>query len=199
MPWRNTGSSLPNWQKTEKIRRRSYAVILLDEIEKAHHNVLNILLQILDDGRLTDTKGRTVNFKNTIIIMTSNLRKEELKTALRPEFINRIDDIIFFNDLQEDVIRGIVDLQLKLLHQQLDEQHVTLTVDESVREYLTRNGYEPEYGARPIKRSIKREILSRLFKTMLQRPETQSLAVSMDGDEIVVEVVVEKPVRKKAS
>jgi len=146
-------------QLTEKIRRRPYAVILFDEIEKAHPNVLNILLQVLDDGRLTDTKGRTVNFKNTIIIMTSNLAREELTTYLRPEFINRIDEIIYFNDLDQEVIRQIVELQLHQVLDTLKQQQVELTIEEGVKAYLTRNGYEPQYGARPIKRIIKQKIL----------------------------------------
>ena len=145
-------------QLTEKIRRRPYSVLLFDEIEKAHPNVLNILLQILDDGRLTDTKGRTVNFKNTIIIMTSNMAQSDVKKYLRPEFINRIDEIVTFNDLNEDVIRKIVDIQLNKVFERLAEQNITLEVDQTVKDYLVKNGYVPEYGARPINRIIKREI-----------------------------------------
>ena len=125
-------------QLTEKIRRRPYSVILFDEIEKAHPNVLNILLQILDDGRLTDTKGRTVNFKNTIIIMTSNMAQEDLKKYLRPEFINRIDEIITFNDLNEEIIRKIVDIQLNKVLKRLAEQNITLEIDQSVKDYLAK-------------------------------------------------------------
>ena len=175
-------------QLTEKIRRRPYAVILFDEIEKAHPNVLNILLQVLDDGRLTDTKGRTVNFKNTIIIMTSNLAREELRTHLRPEFINRIDEIIYFNDLDQKVIRQIVDLQLDQLLETLKQQRVELTIEEEVKTYLTRNGYEPQYGARPIKRIIKQKILSQLARVMLENPDVKHFNVAMDRGEITIQI-----------
>ena len=169
-------------QLTEKIRRRPYAVILFDEIEKAHPNVLNILLQILDDGRLTDAKGRTVNFKNTIIIMTSNMAQGDVKKYLRPEFINRIDEIITFNDLNEEVIRKIVDIQLNEILKRLAEQNIKLEIDQSVKDYLARNGYVPEYGARPINRIIKREILAELSKYILENPEKNKVkAIIKDG------------------
>ncbi|MCH8068918.1 MAG: AAA family ATPase [Candidatus Marinimicrobia bacterium] len=173
-------------QLTEKIRRRPYSVILFDEVEKAHPNVLNLLLQILDDGRLTDTKGRTVNFKNTIIIMTSNLSENELKNFMRPEFINRIDDIITFNNLTEPVIRRIVDLQLNRIFSRLESQGVELTVTKEVKDYLVENGYDLQYGARPIHRIINREILSRLSKFMLENPSENRLHVILDGNFISV-------------
>jgi len=173
-------------QLTEKIRRRPYAVILFDEIEKAHPNVLNILLQILDDGRLTDTKGRTVNFKNTIIIMTSNMPQGDIKKYLRPEFINRIDEIITFKDLNEDVIRKIVDIQLNRVYKRLAEQNITLEVDQSVKDYLVKNGYVPEYGARPINRIIKREILAGLSKYILEHSEENRLKAVIEGGKIVI-------------
>ncbi|NOZ75877.1 MAG: AAA domain-containing protein [FCB group bacterium] len=173
-------------QLTEKIRRRPYAVILFDEIEKAHPNVLNILLQILDEGRLTDTKGRTVNFKNTLIIMTSNLAQDEIKRALRPEFLNRIDEIIRFNDLEESVIQGIVDIQLKRMLKQIKESNIRVDIDEEVRDYLVRHGYEPEYGARPVKRLIKREILATLSRVMLENPAAERLRVGLESGKITV-------------
>lgn len=173
-------------QLTEKIRRRPYSVLLFDEIEKAHPNVLNILLQILDDGRLTDTKGRTVNFKNTIIIMTSNIPEGDIKKYLRPEFINRIDEIVTFNDLNEDVIRKIVDIQLSKVYARLAEQNITLEVDQSVKDYLVKNGYVPEYGARPINRIIKREILSGLSKYVLEHPDENKLKAVIESGKIVV-------------
>jgi ATP-dependent Clp protease ATP-binding subunit ClpB len=174
-------------QLTEKIRRRPYTVILFDEIEKAHPNVLNILLQILDDGRLTDAKGRTVNFKNTIIIMTSNLPVADLKKVMRPEFLNRIDEIMTFNDLSTEVIRKIVDLQLNQVDAMLAQQNMELEVDPEVREYLTRNGYDPEYGARPIKRIIKREILAGLSKFMLENPEVTRARVVLEDDQLSIQ------------
>ncbi|RMF06908.1 MAG: ATP-dependent Clp protease ATP-binding subunit, partial [Candidatus Neomarinimicrobiota bacterium] len=171
-------------------------VILFDEIEKAHPNVLNILLQILDDGRLTDTKGRTVNFKNTIIIMTSNLAQTELKQFLRPEFLNRIDDIIRFRDLDTAVIRQIVDLQLSQVQEQVRSTDVELEVEESVRDYLTRNGYDPEYGARPVRRIIKQEILAELSRQLLLHPEAKKAIVTLAGDTIQVKpLAVEEPER----
>lgn len=173
-------------QLTEKIRRRPYSVLLFDEIEKAHPNVLNILLQILDDGRLTDTKGRTVNFKNTIIIMTSNIPEGDIKKYLRPEFINRIDEIVTFNDLNEDVIRKIVDIQLNKVYKRLAEQNITLEVDQSVKDYLVKNGYVPEYGARPINRIIKREILAELSRYILEHPEINKLKAVIEGGKIVI-------------
>jgi ATP-dependent Clp protease ATP-binding subunit ClpB len=176
-------------QLTEKIRRRPYAVILFDEIEKAHPNVLNILLQILDDGRLTDTKGRTVNFKNTIIIMTSNMAHEDVKKYLRPEFINRIDEIITFNDLKENVIRKIVDIQLDRINKRLIEQNITIKVDESVKDYLVKNGYVPEYGARPINRIIKREILAELSRYILEHPDKIKFRIAIEDDRIAIKYI----------
>lgn len=183
-------------QLTEKIRRRPYAVILFDEIEKAHPNVLNILLQILDDGRLTDTKGRTVNFKNTLIIMTSNLAQNEIRQVLRPEFLNRIDEIIRFNDLDEAVIRGIVDIQIQRMLKQIDDSNVHVTVEDSVRDYLVRNGYEPEYGARPVKRLIKREILAHLSRAMLENPEVDHLLVGLEEGRITIRPIEDRGVKK---
>ena len=171
-------------QLTEKIRRRPYSVILFDEIEKSHPNVLNILLQILDDGRLTDTKGRTVNFTNTIIIMTSNLKESELKSVLRPELLNRIDEIIIFDDLSEHIIKQIVEMQLEELRRKIALQKISIECDDSVKAYLVQNGYQREYGARPINRLIKREILSELSRHMLENPDTEKINITIDDGEI---------------
>ena len=170
---------------TEKIRRRPYSVILFDEIEKAHPAILNILLQVLDDGRLTDSKGRTVNFKNTIIVMTTNLSQQEVNTFLKPELRNRIDDIIHFNDLNKDAIEKIVDIHIKRMIDALAQQGLTCTVDDSISDYLVKYGYEPEFGARPIKRLIQREILSELSKFMLENPEMQEINLKFDQGIII--------------
>ena len=170
---------------TEKIRRRPYSVILFDEIEKAHPSVLNILLQVLDDGRLTDSKGRTVNFKNTIIVMTTNLTESELNIYLKPELRNRIDEIVKFNDLNEDVIEKIVDLHIRGMIQNIEKQGITCHVNGSIRDYLIKNGYQPEYGARPINRLIRRDILSEVSKYMLENPEVESINIGHDNGVIV--------------
>ncbi len=171
-------------QLTEQIRRRPYSVILFDEMEKANPNVLNILLQVLDDGRLTDTKGRVVNFKNTIIIMTSNMDKDEIHKFLRPEFVNRIDDIICFNDLSQDVVKTIVEIQLDALKKRLEEEDVNIEIHGDVNEYLMKNGYDPQYGARPIARIIRREILAGLSRVLLEYPETNQIAITMDENHV---------------
>jgi len=176
-------------QLTEKIRRRPYAVILFDEIEKAHPNVLNILLQILDDGRLTDTKGRTVNFKNTIIIMTSNLPHEEIRQYLRPEFINRIDEIIRFNDLERPVVEGIIKLQLKNLATKLSEQDIAISFDVDVAGFILERAYDPEYGARPIKRWLRQHVLAPISRIMIAQPDTRGLRLSTKGDQLNIKVV----------
>ena len=162
---------------TEKIRRRPYAVILFDEIEKAQPSVLNILLQILDDGRLTDSKGRTVNFKNTIIIMTSNLQKNEMDIFLKPEFRNRIDEIVYFNELTPEVIKHIVDLNLQRMVNTLQSQNIRCFLDDSIPNYLYKNGYKPEFGARPIKRLIRRDILSEISRFMLEKSDVESIRI----------------------
>ena len=158
---------------------------LFDENEKAHPAILNILLQVLDDGRLTDSKGRTVNFKNTIIVMTTNLSQQEVNTFLKPELRNRIDDIIHFNDLSKDTIEKIVDIHIKHMIDSLAQQGLTCTVDDSISEYLVKYGYEPEFGARPIKRLIQREILSELSKFMLENPEIHEINLYFDQGIII--------------
>jgi ATP-dependent Clp protease ATP-binding subunit ClpB len=174
---------------TEAVRRRPYSVILLDEIEKAHHDVFNVLLQVLDDGRLTDNHGRTVDFKNTIIVMTSNIGSqaiqritdeggdekeiskavlEVLQTRLLPEFLNRIDEIIVFHPLHRDEIRQIVDLQVVRLEKLIDQQGITLQISEAARNAIASDGYDPAYGARPLKRVIQQRIQNPLAVELLR-------------------------------
>jgi ATP-dependent Clp protease ATP-binding subunit ClpB len=177
-------------QLTEAVRRRPYSVILFDEIEKAHPDVFNVLLQILDDGRLTDAKGRTVDFKNTVLIMTSNLGSREIQAAegdeaqvrdavlqelrlnFKPEFLNRIDDIVIFHQLSRQQIVQIIEVQLERLRAMLAERNITLVLDDSAKELLAREGYDPNYGARPLKRAI---------QTLIQNP----LAVKLLRGEIL--------------
>ena len=160
---------------TEAVRRRPYQVILFDEVEKAHPDVFNILLQVLDDGRLTDGQGRTVDFKNTFLIMTSNLGtgekgkdvREMLKGFFRPEFINRLDEIIVFHALGKEQIRQIVDIQLKRLQERLSERHIVLQLDDKAKDWLAENGYDEAYGARPLKRLIQQEVENPLAVKLL--------------------------------
>ena len=154
-------------QLTEAIRRKPYSVVLFDEIEKAHPDVFNVLLQVLDDGRLTDNKGRVVNFKNTLIIMTSNLTEEQLRAQVRPEFINRIDEIIHFTELTEDNIQSIVSLQLKRIHKMLEGQGIDLRVSDDAIRYIAKEGYDPQFGARPVKRALQRLVLNELSKQII--------------------------------
>jgi ATP-dependent Clp protease ATP-binding subunit ClpB len=195
---------------TESIRRRPYAVILFDEIEKAHPDVFNILLQILDDGRLTDGKGRTVDFKNTVIIMTSNIGShaiseaegdldastpqllEALRSTFRPEFLNRIDDIIVFRRLDRELIRGIVGLQIAQLGRLLEQKDLTLTVTPEAVGELAREGYDPVYGARPLKRLIQKKIQDRLALMLLEGDIVPGDAVHLDVDAASGELVFRK-------
>jgi ATP-dependent Clp protease ATP-binding subunit ClpB len=194
-------------QLTEAVRRKPYSVILLDEIEKAHPDVFNILLQVLDDGRLTDNKGRTANFRNTIVIMTSNIgahliqerfselredNKQEveaqtksevfelLKKSIRPEFLNRIDEIMMFKPLGRSEIRGIVDIQFAVLQQMLAEQGVTITASEASLDWLGQLGYDPAFGARPLKRVIQREVLNKLSKEILAGNISNDSKIELD-------------------
>ncbi|MFN2453496.1 MAG: ATP-dependent chaperone ClpB [Pyrinomonadaceae bacterium] len=191
-------------QLTEAVRRRPYSVVLFDEIEKAHSDVFNVLLQILDDGRLTDSKGRTVDFKNTVLIMTSNLGSREIQAAegdeeeaseavtqelrahFKPEFLNRIDDIVIFHQLSREEIVRIIDVQLERLRSMLNERNVTLELDDSARELLAREGYDPTYGARPLKRAIQTLIQNPLAVKLLRGEITpgQTVRVTADGDEM---------------
>ena len=197
-------------QLTEAVRRRPYSVILLDEIEKAHSDVFNILLQVLDDGRLTDNKGRTVNFNNTIIIMTSNtgafhisdaynkgkdldeykitsLVINELKATFRPEFLNRIDETIVFKPLSKMVISKIVKIQLQELNKMLANKNIKLNISDYAVEYLSKKGYEPQFGARPIKRIIQKEILNGLSKELLEGKIKEGDIILIDSfDENIV-------------
>jgi ATP-dependent Clp protease ATP-binding subunit ClpB len=189
-------------QLTEAVRRRPYTVVLFDEIEKAHHDVFNVLLQILDDGRLTDNQGRTVDFKNTIIVMTSNIgspllienasekgeiaeevRKKimaELRAQFRPEFLNRVDDIVLFKPLTLQEIKRIVDLQLRLLRDRLAEHHIELELTEAAKEFIAREGYDPTYGARPLKRYLQRRLETPLSRKLLAGEITDGDRVSVD-------------------
>ena len=171
-------------QLTEAVRRKPYQVVLFDEIEKAHPDVFNILLQVLDDGRLTDSKGRTVNFKNTIIIMTSNLGSQLiqgntdheaaerqvmdlLKKTIRPEFLNRIDEIVVFRPLNQGEIKQVVRLQIAGIQKMLEQNGIQLKLQEDAIELLAEEGYDPDFGARPVKRAIQRLLLNDLSKELL--------------------------------
>ena len=171
-------------QLTEAVRRKPYSVILLDEIEKAHPDVFNILLQVLDDGRLTDNKGRTADFKNTILIMTSNLREEELKSRMRPEFLNRIDVVICFSQLTQKDILEILRLQEAQLARKLEEKGVRIVFTDRFDDYMSGKGYDPDYGARPIKRLLQRELVNQLATGILNgdvRKDSDILVDFRDG------------------
>ena len=167
-------------QLTEAVRRKPYSVVLLDEIEKAHPDVFNILLQVLDDGRLTDNKGRTVDFKNTILIMTSNLKEEELRLRMRPEFLNRIDEIVVFDALTKDDIREIVHIQMGILQRKLEDENVRLTYTRAFEDDMVENGYDPVFGARPVKRLIQRELVNRLAREILEGKIRKDSAIEVD-------------------
>ena len=154
-------------QLTEAVRRKQFSVVLLDEIEKAHPDVFNLLLQVLDDGRLTDSHGRTVSFKNTVVIMTSNATKEALKDIFRPEFLNRLDEVLEFDSLTQEQIREIVKLQLADLKKRLADQEFTLDVDDKAMDVLVKDGYDPAYGARPVKRAIQRDLENPIAKLIV--------------------------------
>jgi ATP-dependent Clp protease ATP-binding subunit ClpB len=201
-------------QLTEAIRRKPYSVVLLDEIEKANPDVFNILLQVLDDGRLTDNKGRVVNFKNTIVIMTSNMgsqiiqerfedmnedNKEELlaktkievfellKKSIRPEFLNRIDETIMFAPLQRDEVTVIVKMQLKQIAKTLEKQEIHLSFTNEAIDWLSQLGYDPQYGARPIKRLLQKKIVNELSKELLKGKfeKGQQIVIDLFDQEIV--------------
>ena len=167
-------------QLTEAVRRKPYSVVLLDEIEKAHPDVFNILLQVLDDGRLTDNKGRTVDFKNTILIMTSNLKEEELRLRMRPEFLNRIDEIVVFDPLTPDDIRQIVRIQMEILRKKLEDENVVLSYTKAFEDDMVENGYDPVYGARPVKRLIQRELVNKLAREILEGKVHKDSAIEVD-------------------
>ena len=184
-------------QLTERVRRSPYAVILLDEVEKAHPDVFNVLLQILDDGRLTDGKGRLVNFRNAVIIMTSNLASDlaartdisaeekesglmtALKQAFRPEFLNRIDEIIPFEGLTREMLTEIVGIQIERVNQRLAEQHINMNVNQEAMAFIAEVGYDPAFGARPIKRAIQNHLLNPLARALLEGSVTKDAVVTV--------------------
>ena len=168
-------------QLTEAVRRRPYAVILLDEVEKAHPDVFNILLQLLDDGRLTDGQGRTVSFANTVLIMTSNLPGDPAD-FFRPEFINRVDEIVRFNALQPGDLGRIVEIQLELLRRRLADRRIDLVITDAARDKLAHDGYDAAYGARPLKRLIQKQVGDRLAMSLLE-------GKIGDGDTVTLDVV----------
>jgi len=199
-------------QLSEAVRRRPYSVVLFDEIEKAHHDVFNVLLQVLDDGRLTDGQGRTVDFKNTIVIMTSNIGSPiiqdyfmdgrtdkssrqtmedkvlaELKKHFRPEFLNRVDDVIIFQSLDEEELSKIVDIQLNRLSQRLAQQNLMLEVDAAAKKLLAKEGYDPQFGARPLKRAVQEQLLNPLASKLLdgEFKSGDRIKVTADGDGLV--------------
>ncbi|MDB6024902.1 MAG: ATP-dependent chaperone ClpB [Verrucomicrobiales bacterium] len=210
-------------QLTEAVRRRPYTVVLFDEIEKAHHDVFNVLLQILDDGRLTDNQGRTVDFKNTIIIMTSNIGSpllfegasesgeiaepvrlrvmKELREQFRPEFLNRVDDIVLFKLLTLTEIKRIVDLQLKLLRERLAERHIEIDLTEAAKEYIAREGYDPVYGARPLKRFLQRHVETALSRKLVAGEISDGTRVMVDfkKGELVFETTRPKKEKENAN
>jgi ATP-dependent Clp protease ATP-binding subunit ClpB len=194
-------------QLTEAVRRRPYSVVLFDEIEKAHHDVFNVMLQILDDGRLTDGQGRTVDFKNTIVIMTSNVGSqrildfsvgrrgfegeefeelkeivlEELRRNFRPEFLNRVDETIVFHALTEEHLKQIIDIQLERLRARLADRHITLTLTDDAKYNLVRTGYDPHFGARPLKRAIQKKLETPLGRALLNGTVHDGQTVIVDG------------------
>ena len=170
-------------QLTEAVRRKPYSVVLFDEIEKAHPDVFNTLLQVLDDGRLTDSKGRTVNFKNTLIIMTSNYTHEQLFRTVRPEFLNRVDEIITFTPLNEEQIKRIVCLQLDIIKKRLADTDITLDIRPDAIGLLAQEGYDPDFGARPVKRAIQRLLLNDLSKTLLSGTLNRSLPIVVTAND----------------
>src|SRR5262245_51635700 len=191
-------------QLTEAVRRRPYAVVLFDEIEKAHHDVFNVLLQLLDDGRLTDGHGRTVDFRSTVVIMTSNLGSQifreyeqpekvrpllmaELRNTLRPEFLNRIDDIVIFRPLAREELARIVEIQLENLKKRLGDRRIELEVTDAAKNVLAREGYDPTFGARPLKRTIQRLVQDPLALKLLEHEFAEGDTVTVDaaGDRLV--------------
>jgi ATP-dependent Clp protease ATP-binding subunit ClpB len=177
-------------QLTEAVRRRPYSVVLLDEIEKAHHDVFNVLLQLLDDGRLTDGQGRTVDFRNTVLIMTSNVRStEEMRERFRPEFLNRIDEIVVFEQLTKAELADIVELQLARLRDRLAVRGVALELTGEAKELLAEAGWDPAYGARPLKRALQRLLENPLAAALLEGRfgEDDTILVDTRDGELVFE------------
>ena len=207
-------------QLTEKVRRRPYAVVLLDEIEKAHPDVFNMLLQVLDDGLLTDSLGRKIDFKNTIIIMTSNIGARQLKDfgqgvgfgtqakadsvedhtkgvienalkkAFAPEFLNRIDDVVIFNPLDKDGIHKIIDIELKSLYGRINNLGYQVKLTDAAKDYIEEKGYDPQYGARPLKRAIQKYVEDPLAEEMIKNPISEGDIIEIDYDKTKKEMVV---------
>jgi ATP-dependent Clp protease ATP-binding subunit ClpB len=193
---------------TEAVRRRPYSVLLLDEIEKAHPDVFNLLLQILDEGRLTDGQGRTVDFKNTVIIMTSNIGSqfildpeigememdmrvtELMQATFKPEFLNRVDEVIIFHRLSIEDIKGIVEIQLELLRARLAERDISLELTDSAKNYVAQQGYDPAYGARPLKRLIQKEIQDKIALGLLKGDFREGDTIRVDEHDL--ELVFER-------
>jgi ATP-dependent Clp protease ATP-binding subunit ClpB len=196
-------------QLTEAVRRRPFSVVLFDEIEKAHHDVFNILLQVLDDGRLTDSQGRTVDFKNTVLIMTSNIgsphileaqqRKAsydavrtlvlgELRQHFRPEFLNRVDEVVVFHALETDQLVKIVEIQLNRLRARLAERRISLTITPAALKWLAERGYDPMYGARPLKRLVQQDLETPLARQLVkgELKDGDTAFVDVKGKELVV-------------
>ena len=210
-------------QLTEQVRRKPYSVILFDEIEKAHADVFNVLLQVLDDGRLTDSQGRVIDFKNTVIIMTSNIGsqiilEQQLKLSMEggdkeiyseqikekafellrehfsPEFLNRVDEIVVFSLLRTDELKKIVDIQLERIKKRLEEKKLKLELTEDAKDHLATVGYDPTFGARPLKRLIQKELENELAKELLSGKFTEGdiVKVDYDGDKVVFSKIAEK-------
>ena len=169
-------------QLTEAVRRKPYSVVLLDEIEKAHPDVFNILLQVLDDGRLTDNKGRLVDFKNTIIIMTSNVPENDLRSHFRPEFLNRIDDIIVFKQLTEEQIVSVVAMQFNKVKEMLKPNGIDINMTDAAMKYMAKISYDPQYGARPVKRMMQREMLNELSRMIIADKVNKDKPITVDYD-----------------
>jgi ATP-dependent Clp protease ATP-binding subunit ClpB len=186
-------------QLTEAVRRRPYSVVLLDEIEKAHSDVFHVLLQVLDDGRLTDGQGRTVDFKNTIVVMTSNAPKDALQQLFRPEFLNRVDEIISFHRLTEAELKKIVDIQLVGLRSRLAERHIELVLTDAARERLVKVGYDPAFGARPLKRAIQKEIETPLARKLVAGEVRDGQTVTVDERDREMVMAVESAAHAQAS
>jgi ATP-dependent Clp protease ATP-binding subunit ClpB len=202
-------------QLTEAVRRKPYSVLLFDEIEKAHRDVFNVLLQVFDDGRLTDSQGRTVDFKNTVIIMTSNLGSQhliegvdktgtlregavqevmgELRNHFRPEFLNRIDEVVMFKPLTQEQITRIVDLLMKDLRKRLADRRIELELTDKAREHIAREGYDPLYGARPLKRYLQGSLENLLAKKLIAGEIPDGSKVTVDAGRFDLELKVESP------
>jgi len=196
-------------QLTEAVRRRPYSVVLLDEVEKAHKEVHNVLLQIMDDGRLTDGKGKTVSFSNTIVIMTSNVASEQLSTvtdkdqvhavveeglrrAFRPEFINRLDSVVLFRPLDDKAMQGIVKMRISEMERRLSDQRISVEISKEALEYLAKEGYDREYGARPVRRLIEKSVEGPIADMIIDGSLEEGMKVIIDSDTSKISIRAEK-------